>query len=213
MSDRQDIQKHLLYVADPMCSWCYGFSPVIAAIAGQYAHALPLRVVMGGLKPGETRRSRDKDMDYLRQAWAHVGTLSGQSFNSAFFERDGFVYDTEPASRAVVAIRHVFPNDALAFLARLSTSFYAANRDITDSDVIADIAGEAGYSRDEFLKAFQSQAARDETQRDFAMCKQAGIRGFPTLLACAPGQGYQIITQGFCALADIEGALDAWTAA
>jgi putative protein-disulfide isomerase len=25
-------QKHLVYFADPMCSWCYGFSPVIAAL-------------------------------------------------------------------------------------------------------------------------------------------------------------------------------------
>jgi hypothetical protein len=25
--------RQLVYFADPMCSWCYGFSPVIAAIA------------------------------------------------------------------------------------------------------------------------------------------------------------------------------------
>ncbi|MDB5418474.1 MAG: dithiol-disulfide isomerase, partial [Phenylobacterium sp.] len=25
-------EPHLIYFADPMCSWCYGFSPVIEEI-------------------------------------------------------------------------------------------------------------------------------------------------------------------------------------
>ncbi len=27
---------HLVYVADPMCSWCWGFSPVIDAIRERF---------------------------------------------------------------------------------------------------------------------------------------------------------------------------------
>ena len=44
--------KHLLYIADPMCSWCYGFAPVITEIAQRLAGLAPVRVVMGGLRPG-----------------------------------------------------------------------------------------------------------------------------------------------------------------
>ena len=202
--------KHLLYIADPMCSWCYGFAPVIGTIAERLGEDIPVRVVMGGLRPGETRASRDKDMHYLREAWANVGALSGQPFDTRFFEREGFVYDTEPACRAVVTIRHVFPQEALPFLQRLSTAFYGGNRDITDPGIIADIAAEAGFNRDEFLAAFNSDAARAETQQDFQRCLDAGIRGFPTVLVGAPGQGYQLVTQGFCALDDIEAPLMAW---
>ena len=42
----------LIYFADPMCSWCYGFSPVIAQIRQTFGRALPIEVVMGGLRPG-----------------------------------------------------------------------------------------------------------------------------------------------------------------
>lgn len=202
--------KHLLYIADPMCSWCYGFAPVIRTIADRYAGEMPVRVVMGGLRPGETRPSREKDMEYLRQAWTNVGALSGQPFNAAFFERDGFVYDTEPASRAIVTIRHVFPDEALPFLERLASSFYAENRDITNPGVLGDIAREAGFNRDEFMGAFESDAARLETMQDFQRCQNAGIRGFPTLLAGAPGAGYRLVTQGFCALDAIEAPLQEW---
>ena len=70
-------QRHLLYVADPLCSWCYGFAPVIGAIADRYGAEAPVRVVMGGLRPGETRPTRDKDMAYLRAAWAQVARPLG----------------------------------------------------------------------------------------------------------------------------------------
>jgi putative protein-disulfide isomerase len=90
-----------------MCSWCYGFAPVIPAIADHFGARLPVRLVMGGLRAGNTRPMRSQDKDYIRDAWTRVNAASGQSFDFAFFDRDGFVYDTEPACRAVVA-----PGDA-----------------------------------------------------------------------------------------------------
>ena len=208
--------KHLLYIADPMCSWCYGFSPVITEIAERLAGYAPVRVVMGGLKPGETRPTRDKDKAYLRSAWANVAALSGQPFDEAFFGRDDFVYDTEPPSRAVVTIRHVYPRESLGFLTRLSSAFYAANRDITDAEVLGDIAREAGFNRTEFMAAYHSDEARQATLGEFAMCQQAGIRGFPTLLAgtSKPNDagGYRILTHGFCSLDEMAPALEQWAA-
>ena len=42
--------RFLVYFADPMCSWCYGFSPVIREIADHFGERLPVEVVMGGLR-------------------------------------------------------------------------------------------------------------------------------------------------------------------
>ena len=36
---------HFIYFADPMCSWCYGFAPVIETLAKQFEGRLPLRIV------------------------------------------------------------------------------------------------------------------------------------------------------------------------
>ena len=47
--------KRILYIADPMCSWCWGFAPVIAAIGETFGGDAPLKLVVGGLRPGETR--------------------------------------------------------------------------------------------------------------------------------------------------------------
>ena len=46
-------EPELIYVGDPMCSWCWGMAPALQAFA---AHALQqelaFSVVLGGLRPG-----------------------------------------------------------------------------------------------------------------------------------------------------------------
>ncbi len=63
---------HFIYFADPMCSWCYGFVPVMEQIATHFEGRLPVRLVMGGLRAGNREPMRDKDRDYIRGAWKAV---------------------------------------------------------------------------------------------------------------------------------------------
>ncbi|HAB02762.1 MAG TPA: disulfide bond formation protein DsbA, partial [Pseudomonas sp.] len=45
----------LLYVMDPMCSWCWGFAPVASALIEQAAQAgIATHLVAGGLRSGAT---------------------------------------------------------------------------------------------------------------------------------------------------------------
>ena len=79
--------KRLVYFAAPMCSWCYGFSPVIAAIAERFEDRMPLQLVMGGLRAGHTAAMRAQDKDYIRDAWTRVGAATGQPFDFSFLDR------------------------------------------------------------------------------------------------------------------------------
>ena len=95
----------LIYVADPMCSWCWGFSPVIAELARRYNTEAGMHVIAGGLRPGATQAMDAAHKTTVREHWQHVEERTGQPFDYTFFERDGFVYDTEPACRALVTVR------------------------------------------------------------------------------------------------------------
>jgi putative protein-disulfide isomerase len=83
-------KNQLVYFADPMCSWCYGFSPVIAALAERFEDRLPLHVVMGGLRAGNTEAMTEQDRAYVRKAWGEVGATTGEPFDMSFFERESF---------------------------------------------------------------------------------------------------------------------------
>ena len=174
-------KNQLVYFADPMCSWCYGFSPVMAALAERFEDRLPLHVVMGGLRAGNTEPMTDKDREYVRKAWGEVGATTGEPFDMSFFDRPAFTYDTEPACRAVVTARRLLPNLALPFKARVSRAFYAENRDMTKAEQIFDVAEEAGFDCAEFSAAFNAPETQNDTFRDFLTAQELGIRGFPTV--------------------------------
>ena len=47
------MSARLIYVMDPMCSWCWGFAPVAAALIAQAHEAgVPTHLVVGGLRTG-----------------------------------------------------------------------------------------------------------------------------------------------------------------
>ena len=204
---------HFIYFADPMCSWCYGFAPVVAALAKQFEDRLPLRIVMGGLRAGNTTEMTAKDRDYIRGAWTRVGEASGQPFDFTFFDREHFTYDTEPACRAVVTMRRLAPDAALAFKARVSQAFYAENRDTTDAKVLAQLATEFGHDAERFELEMLSAESRNETMRDFLTSQQAGVQGFPLLAAGTEAGGYALVTSGFRPLDGLPEAIDQWLAA
>lgn len=208
MADNQ-----LVYFADPMCSWCYGFSPVITALAERFEDRLPLHVVMGGLRAGNTEPMTEKDRDYIRGAWTQVAAATGEPFNMAFFDRDRFTYDTEPACRAVVTARRLLPKMALPFKARVSRAFYAENRDMTSAEEILDVAEEAGFDRSAFGAAFEAPETRNDTFRDFLTAQELGIRGFPTVIAGNNEKGYALLTSGYRPLDELADPLERWLAA
>jgi len=202
---------HLVYFADPMCSWCWGFSPVIEAISERFGPSLPIRLILGGLRPWTIEPMTERDRGDVRDHWEHVREASGQPFEFAFFNRGHFVYDTEPPSRAVVVLRRRGMVTGLAALRRIHRAFYAENRDVTDADTLTDLAAECGVDPDEFRDEFDSKAAVEETRDDFATAQSVGIRGFPTLIA---GEGnddkYVLVTHGFQPGPRILPALEQW---
>lgn len=206
---------HFLYVADPLCSWCYGFAPVIEELASQFAGRLPVRLVMGGLRAGNTKPMREQDKEYIRNAWTNVSKASGQPFDMSFFDRESFVYDTEPACRAVVTAREWgegLPISPLTFKARISSAFYAHNRDVTDTNTIAAIAEEAGFDGAQFRERFLSGEIKNATFRDFLTSQELGVTGFPMLAAGSETHGYALVTKGFRPIDGIAEAIEAWLA-
>ena len=204
------MSTQLLYFADPMCSWCWGFSPVIDTVRQRFGDQLPMQLILGGLYPGTKNALDEASKQTIREHWVHVHDASGQPFDFSFFEREDFVYDTEPPSRAIVAVRHSNPELAFPFLKTVHRAFYTENKDVTDREVLCDLAAQAGLSRETFATALDSEEILRETHRDFAIARQAGINGFPTLLVGSDSQGYGIVTHGYQPSEKIEAVIEAW---
>ncbi|WP_332764061.1 DsbA family protein [Phenylobacterium sp.] len=189
---------HLIYFADPMCSWCYGFSPVIGQIRQAFGRSLPIRLVMGGLRPGTDTPTTEKAKIELVGHWGHVHEATGLPFDGAVLDRPGFLYDTDPAARAVVRVRRDDPEKALIYLGRVQQAFYAENQDVTKAETLANLAAELGVDRDAFLADFETDDLKHETWADYGTSQRAGVTGFPTLVAGPGADGtYGVVTRGY----------------
>lgn len=199
----------LLYVMDPMCSWCWGFAPVAAALIAQAAEAgVPTRLVLGGLRSGgsaldaSTRR-------YILEHWQAVSEATGQPFRFDGAMPDGFVYDTEPACRALFTARELDAERVWPLLALIQASFYEQGVDVTTAPHLVELAERAGFDRALFAEAFARADMRAATAADFSWVQDLGIAGFPTLLAERNGQ-LALLTNGYQPLESLQPLLGRW---
>src|SRR5438034_10575944 len=102
----------LIYIADPMCSWCYGFGPELSALLNGLPE-MELDIVVGGLRAHNTSVMDENLKATLLTHWRHVEEASGLPFSNEALAHEGFVYNTEPACRAVVAARLFAPTASL----------------------------------------------------------------------------------------------------
>lgn len=178
----------LVLVADPMCSWCYGFGKEMTSLQERHPE-ISLEIVVGGLRAGATDVLDEAGKQFRLEHWARVEQASGLPFNrEGLMARKGFVYDTEPICRAVVAARILAPEaDLLKIFRAFQHAFYVDALDTTDGAVLAGIGAEAlsaiGHpvTPNEFLAVWQRQDTIDAAAREFARARSMGVTSFPTL--------------------------------
>ena len=69
----------LWYFADPMCSWCWGFSPVIETLRDDYRARMKIALVLGGLRHETAPMTAAQREDILHH-WRAVQARTGQPF-------------------------------------------------------------------------------------------------------------------------------------
>ena len=208
----------LIFVGDPMCSWCYGFGKEMSAIA-QSMPELDVQVVVGGMAAGSTQLLDDAGKQFRLTHWARVEQMSGAEFNrEGLMARQNFVYDTEPVCRAVVTARMIAPEvDLLKVFRAFQRAFYVDGLDTTDGEVLSEVGAKAlseqgiATTVDAFFEVFSSDEAIDAAQRDFELTRRLGVRGFPTLLVEADGKIGQL-SSGYATAAQITRALQSLAA-
>ena len=199
-----------IYVADPMCSWCWGFSPVFDGIRAEFGDRMSYRLIMGGLRPGPMAQVLDDGMrSSLSHHWDAVAERSGQPFNSAGLDREGWLYDTEPPARAVVTVRELSPEHEIEFFQTMQHAFYADAVDIVDPDSYPDLLAGIGVDPSGFRMRFDSPEMKAATQADYRHARELGIGGFPSVVV-RKGDELALLTRGWAPLDRLVPALAGW---
>lgn len=201
--------KELIYVADALCGWCYGFAPVMETLYDNYATQINFRVLNGGLWPGKRARLMNDDLvRHLQNGMPAVTERTGQVFGKAFIENivnnKNFIYDTEPAARALIALRKMLPKPdtkrELDFMHDVQRAFFVEGKDPTKVQTFQRIIRHYGLDQQAFAMLYASDELKRETANEFYLSAKYGGTVFPTLIM-RHGNQLQVILQG-CATLD-----------
>ena len=194
MANAQIEKAKLIYVGDPMCSWCYGFSPEFSKASTSLDDKVNFEMIMGGLRPYNTQQMPEL-ADFLKEHWQHVEERSGQPFNTEVLSKP-WKYDTEPPSRAVIVVRDMAPDKELDFFKAIQKTFYQDNQNTNLTATYSALAAAMGLDKGQFEVLFESQQYKEKTRQDFEKAAEMGIRGFPSVVVEYNGR-LHLIANGY----------------
>ena len=192
--------KELIFVVDPMCSWSWGFHPVIEELRHTHRSRYAYALVVGGLRTTGDMLWDAQSKAYLKQNWDAVTQRTGQPFSSKLLERDAFDYDTYPACKALVTVRELWGEEAsLDYLSQIQKAFYAEGIDITSVEVLAHYVTE---DKAAFQTFYESDRAETLMQHDFSKARAMGANAFPSTVKI-DAEGHMVCIKGYRTLEEI----------
>jgi putative protein-disulfide isomerase len=198
-----DANTEIIYVGDPMCSWCWGISPALNHLQRTAAlNGIGYRIVLGGLRPDDSEEWTPKFQDFLRHHWEDVSSRSGQPFNYDLLSAEHFQYNTEPSCRGVVTARTIDPSVEARFFELVQHRFYVLNKDPSKVEFYKPICFEAGIDYAKFSVLFDTEEMKRATHEDFQLNRQWGVRGYPTVIV-RTGDKLQVIATGYASFEDM----------
>lgn len=199
------MKKEIIFVVDPMCSWCWGFSPVIESLKNDDNYIISL--VVGGLRTSGQLNWDENTKAYLQSHWEQVNKSTGQTFSNTLFEKTDFDYDTYPACKAIVTVRELFGmQQAFTYLHTLQEAFYTKGEDITKVDVLVRLLDPAEIDVEKFKTFYISKRAQVLMEHDFAKARSMGANAFPSVVIIDK-EGHMICQKGYRSLQEMKNIL------
>ncbi len=172
----------LIYVHDPMCSWCWGFEPTRKIIFETVADRMQIRRMVGGLAPDSDQPMPDSMRLMLQQTWQRIEqSIPGTRFNYAFWDECSPRRSTYPANRAVIAAREQGESFDPLMTARTQQAYYLEAKNPSDNSVLVELAADIGLDVERFREDLVSDALQRDLLEEIQGSRIMGINSFPSL--------------------------------
>jgi putative protein-disulfide isomerase len=202
----------LHYIYDPLCGWCYGFSPLVHAARG--VSGLTIRMHGGGMLAGHARQLvtaglREFIMTHVPRVTAMTKARFGEAYTEGLLRDPTAMLDSEPATAAVLAAEGV-AGRGLDMLKRIQNAHYLDGARVVERKELIALGVDIGLDSTAFEAEFARmlgaivQSHIDDSRR---LLTRVGGQGFPTFALEKNGR-FEIVELGRWL-----GQPDAWEAA
>jgi putative protein-disulfide isomerase len=200
----------ILYIFDPLCGWCYGFSPVIQKIQEDYKSKVDVDIISGGMVVGDRVGPVGAFADYILKALPRLKELTGVEFGEAYISqlRDNslFLSSLKP-SIALEVFKSFNEKDTIVFASSIQKLHYIEGKSLEDDSVYLELIKSYNIDSVEFLTKLNSDNYRVETTNLFKMIQEWGITGFPAVIFIK-NEAFYLIAKGYVDIENLKKTID-----
>jgi len=170
----------LYYVHDPMCSWCWGFAPVLGELLDALPKAVCVQRLLGGLAPDNESPMPEAMKQLLQQTWRQIEeTIPTAKFNFGFWQQCQPRRSTYPACRAVIAARQQGQQFDEVMTTAIQEAYYRQARNPSDEDTLVSLAEALKLDVNQFQMALNSTQTEQQLQQEIRQSRELFIESFP----------------------------------
>jgi putative protein-disulfide isomerase len=179
----QETDALLYYVHDPMCSWCWGFVPVLEDFLGKLPKSIRVRRLLGGLAADSDYPMPAALQQTIKAAWQRIEqAIPGTVFNYDFWTQCAPRRSTWPSCRAVIAARLQGEEFDVRMTRAIQLAYYTQAHNPADEDTLVELAGELGLNTQIFTGDLRSEPVARQLQAEIALARRLQASSFPSLV-------------------------------
>jgi putative protein-disulfide isomerase len=192
MNTTSDKMIEITEFTDPVCTWCWGSEPVLRKLETRFGEQVKISYIMGGLVQDITSfydsyndigGDPDRSNRNIAKHWVDASARHGMPVKSEGFKLFSRGHpSTYPQNIAYKAAQRQDQALANKFLRRIREASAAEARQTNATEVLLQLASEAGLDIGRFLDDFTHGPAQKAFEKDLAITAKYGARGFPSFL-------------------------------
>lgn len=194
------MKTRLVYLFDPLCGWCFGFSPVIRKLEAAFAERIEFDVISGGMILGDRVGPVRNFAHIIRSSKARLEETTGVTFGDAFLtgilDEGSAIFSSLKPSIALCVAKDMAPERGIEFASALQSAIYVDGIKPDETDSYRNMATSFGMDADEFINRMSFPHYEMLANQGFAQSSKWGIQGFPSVVLFHKDQGY-LIARGY----------------
>lgn len=172
----------LVYVHDPMCSWCFGFDETLATIIENLIGTVPIKRLLGGLAPDTDQTMPQHLQESLQATWRRIERdIPGTVFNYDFWQQCTPRRSTYPSCRAVIAARRQGEHFDELMTAAIQQAYYCKAQNPSDKETLIALAKGIGLKLGQFEADLDSTTVHQCLTDEIRAARSLGIHSYPSL--------------------------------
>jgi len=202
----------IYYVYDPLCGWCYGFSPVMMKLQRDHSDEFEIEVVSGGMVTGKQigPMSAEKRR-YIKNAYKRVEQMTGVKFGEGYvngtLESETCIQTSEIPSIALEVFRAKHPERSLEFAHAIQHAIFSDGMQPAVLENYKPLAEKFGMDGNEFIALMSDSNHINKASEQFLLASRWGVQGFPAVLVLHNDSLY-MIANGYTSFENLLGSIE-----